>query len=321
MLDELDPLCVVCHRQLGLNPATLGERTYCEDHIEKVAQDRPSLWRATTVQLVVQPIILLAVLIGSQTLGLRPTGNLRVPVSMALAVLPGVSWLVTLYLQELLTGEPTRFLATVVVSGALVASALGLPFLQKVADIQSWLPNGSLTVRFLGNILLVGPTHMFLVYGVVRYTVMRTTAFERRVDGIFFAVATAVGYATMLNVQLAVSSGGFDPASGIFRVIGDVVGHAGAAAVLGYFLGRHRLESLPFWTLPAGLMLAAVIDGILVYSRAEINRTSLGLTRDAFSPWPGLLFSFILAGISFAAIYGLLRRINALTQAQMQATP
>jgi RsiW-degrading membrane proteinase PrsW (M82 family) len=237
---------------------------------------------------------------------------------MALAVLPGLSWLSMLYLQERLTGGVTQFLPTVVVLGALAASALGLPFLEQVADTSSWLPNGSLTVRFLGSLLLVGPTHMFLIYAVVRYTVLRTPAFERRVDGVFFTVSTAVGYASMLNVQLVVKYGGFDPASGIFRVIGDVVGHAGAAAVLGYFLGRHRFENFPPWHLPAGLMLGVLLDGTMVYSRAEINRTALGLTRDAFSPWPGLAFSFIFAGMCFVAIYGLLKRTNALTQAQIQ---
>jgi RsiW-degrading membrane proteinase PrsW (M82 family) len=234
-------------------------------------------------------------------------------------VLPGLSWLGLVFVQERLIGGETQFLPTVVVLGALVASALGLPFLEQVADIRSWLPTSTLTVRFLGNLLLVGPLNMFLIYAVVRYTVLRTPVFERRADGILFAVATAVGYATMLNIQLVVRQGGFDPASGIYRVIGDVVGHAGAAAVLGFFMGRYRLESMPAWYLPSGLLIAALIDAVMVYSRVEINRTSVSLTRDAYSPWPGLVFSFLMAGLSFAATYGLLRRANTLTQNRLQA--
>ena len=318
MLDDLDAICVVCHRRLGPEPAILGERTYCEEHIEKLAQDRPSLWRATVGQMVVLPAMLVAVLILTQTAGLRVSDGMRAPVSILLAVLPGLSWLALVYQQERRAGGVTQFLPTVVILGALVASAIGLPFLEQVADIESWLPTSSLTARFVGSLLLVGPTHMFLIYAVVRYTVLRTPFFERRVDGILYTVATAVGYATMLNVQLVATHGGFAPASGIFRVIGDVVGHAGAAAVLGYFLGRHRFENLAPWYLPSGLVLAALIDGTFVYARAEINRTILGAARDAFSPWPGLALSFIIGALTFAAIYGLLRRTNTLTLARME---
>lgn len=319
MLDELTPICVVCHRKLGANPPTLGERTFCEEHLHKVAEDRPSLWRATNTQLVLLPILLAIVLVVTQVLGVRPGDNLRLSVSLGLAVLPGLSWLALIFIQERLIGGETQFLPTVVLLGALVASAVGLPFLEQVADIRTWLPTSSLTIRFLGNVLLVGPLHMFLIYAVVRYTVLRTPVFERRVDGVLFAVATAVGYATMLNIQLVVREGGFDPASGIFRVIGDVVGHAGAAAVLGFFLGRYRLDSMPLWYLPSGLLIAGLIDAMMVYSRVEINRTSVSLTRDAYSPWPGLIFCFLIAGLSFAATYGLLRRANSLTRNRLQA--
>jgi RsiW-degrading membrane proteinase PrsW (M82 family) len=229
--------------------------------------------------------MLAAVLLATQTLGMSVGEGLRVPVSMALAVLPGLSWLGLLYVQERIRGHATEFLPTVVVLGALVASALGVPFLEQVADIGSWLPAGTPTIRFLGNLLLVAPTHMFLIYAVVRYTVLRTSAFEHRVDGILYTVAAAIGYATMLNIQMVISQGGFEPASGIFRVIGDVVGHAGAASVLGFFLGRYRHENMPFWYLPSGLLLAVLIDGTMIYSRVEINRTALSLTRDSYSPW------------------------------------
>jgi len=250
-------------------------------------------------------LLLVAVLILTQVIGIPLSPSVTLPLSLVLAALPGAVWLGLLYLAERPAPDVVQFMPTVVLLGALVAAAIGVPFLQQVVELDSWAPTAPLTSRFLANVLLVGPTHMFLVYAVVRYTVLRTQIIERQVDGILYTLATAVGYATMLNILLAIQRNGFNPAIGFSRAISDLVGHAAAAVVLGFFLGRNRFENLPFWYLPSGLMLAALVDGIAVYSRSEISRTSLSITQDGFSPWPGLVFNFFLAALSFAIIYGL----------------
>ena len=317
MFDDYEYICTVCHQPLGLSPAEFGKRTYCEAHFELLVENRPGIWRAIVNQAVAMPLLLITILVLTQVLGWQPEGGTRLLASLVLAVLPGLLWLTAIVWQEWRSGGNVQYLLTVPTLGALLASAVATPFLLQVADIDLWLPASPLVTRFLGNVLLVGPTNIILIYVVVRYTVLQTTAFERRADGILYCVATAVGYATMLNIQFASAGNGFAISSGIFRVIANVMGHAGAAAVLGYFIGMQRFESLPIPFLPIGLVLAAFIDGLFVYSRTEINRISLSATQDAFSPWPGLAFSFLMAGLSFVAIYQLLVRANKTSKARM----
>ena len=109
-----------------------------------------------------------------------------------------------------------------------------------------------------------------------------------------------------------------DIANGAFRVIGDIAGHGGAAAIMGYFLGIHRFESTSIIFLPAGIATSAFLDGLFLYARSEVNRIGLGATSDAFSPWPGFIASLFISSVLFFAVYGLLQRANAQTAIRMQ---
>jgi RsiW-degrading membrane proteinase PrsW (M82 family) len=179
-----------------------------------------------------------------------------------------------------------------------------------VVATSDWLPTARPSTRFLENILLIGFTHVFLIYAVIRYAVWRTPVFARRADGPFYAVGAGLGYATMLNVTFLLEEGGLDPVNGAFRLVGRTAAHLAASVVLGFYMGRNRFADLPGWYLPSGVGAAALIDGFLLYASAELNNTRLGLTRDAFSPLPGAIVGTLAGLIAFASVYGIQRRIN-----------
>lgn len=317
MFRDLEVVCVVCHRPLGPDPTRLTGRAFCDEHLERLAEDRAGLWRsmAQFMLALVAMIVVVTVLFGIIRLPLGDTA--RIIVSVALAILPGATWLALVYRLEKDVGDLIQFGPTVMVLGGLAAAALAQPFLHQVVRVDQWLPTTGLTVRFVSHLLLIGSTHMFLIYAVMRYTLVHTPVIERRVDAILYSLITAIGYATMLNIQLVANNGGLDPINGFIRMAGDVVGHGGAAILLGFFLGRHRFEDVPFWYVPSGLAGAIFIDGLILYSRAEISRTGLSLTKDGFSPWPGLAITIVIAGLVTAAVYGLMNRMNLLTRARL----
>jgi hypothetical protein len=84
-------------------------------------------------------------------------------------------------------------------------------------------------------------------------------------------------------------------------------------------LGRNRFEDLPIVYLTSGLGIAALLNGVLLYAGTELNNIRLGIDQDGFSPWPGFVFSMAVLIATYAAVYGLTRRHNALTRARLAA--
>jgi RsiW-degrading membrane proteinase PrsW (M82 family) len=240
--------------------------------------------------MVTSFILVILSLLGNLILPPPPGSPFRLLTGLVQIVFPALAWLFFVYWQEARTGS------------ALSAQLFAL---------REWLPTARTSTRLLENVLLVGFTHIALIYAVVRYTVWRTPAFARRTDGPLYTVGAGLGYATMLNLIFLLEGGGLDPVNGAFRFIDQTAAHLSASVVLGFYLGRNRFADLPAWYLPSGVGLAALVDGFMLYASAELNNTRLGLTRDAFSPWPGAIFSMLAGLIAFSAIYGIQRRINS----------
>ncbi len=62
--------------------------------------------------------------------------------------------------------------------------------------------------------------------------------------------------------------------------------------------------------MPAGLALAAALDGLFTYFRGEITTTRVGLAGGGYSPWPGLILGAVLSLLVFAVLFYLMRRLE-----------
>jgi RsiW-degrading membrane proteinase PrsW (M82 family) len=289
----------------------LGNRWYCDIHYQKVTQDRRGLW----VSIVVGVVALLAfvglVSLLANVTQLSLTGTPLVLVGIVVSLVPAVIWLGVFVQQDRLEPEPKRFILGVFVLGGLLAQAVGIPAIRDLFRVQDWLTVSRPLVNLLGAILIIGFIQEYLKYAGVRFTVFGSSEFDERVDGIIYGAAIGVGFATVLNINYVVSSGGVHLGIGVMRIVIVTLAQATFAGVSGYFLGRAKFEEMPFWWLPAGVTLAAVLNGVVSVLLQEVSTQGL-----RFTPAYGLVLAAAVAGATFAVLFVTIRRINAATLAE-----
>lgn len=310
--------CCVCQQPAAADAKRLGGRTYCARHYAKVTQEHPGVWRAGLGMVVGQLALVLLVELVVGVFRLALSGWTLVAAGVGLALISSVIWLVFFYQQDRLEPEPKGYVLAVFVLGALLAQGVGIPLLNDAFEVGRWLPQSPLG-GLLGAILVVGIVQEFLKYAAVRYSIFTLPEFDERVDGVIYGTAAGLGYATMLNIHYVVASGGVNLQAGVIRIVVTALAQASFAGLTGYFLGRARFDDEPVWWLPAGVTLAAILNGLFTVLRGELTTTGLGLSGGGFNPWPGLVLATVVAGGTFAVLFALIRRANKLTLAGADA--
>ncbi len=310
--------CVVCGRAVS-DAREYGGRQYCDAHLAEFAEDVPPVWRASVLTFGLILILIVALAIANAVLPGELANKARFATSVVIALLPALTWLVLLYRTASRAQiELSTLLPTIFVLSVLLAAAATRPLLFDLIDLDTWLVSVNARNRFLGNILIGGFFHTFVLYAIVRYTVWHTPTFTRRVHGVLFELAAGWGYASTLNLLFVLDQGGLSLLNGGLKLIAQLCAYLAPSLILGYFLGRNRFEDMPFHYLSMGLVLSAAINGLLLYAGTELNNIRLGVDQDGFSPWPGLVFSIVALLLTFGAIYGLLTRHNNLTKARLE---
>ena len=210
--------------------------------------------------------------------------------------------MVAFYKQDRLEPEPKKYVLGILILGALLASSIGQPVIQNSFRVQDWMGE-NWKISILTSIFVVGFVQEFLKYAAVRYTIYYSSEFDERVDGIIYAAAAGLGYATVLNLQYVIGNGGVHLGVGVLRITINALAQASFAGITGYFLGRAKFEDMGALWLPAGVTLAAVLNGIVTF---VLNRApSLGSTvRDAsLNIWYSLIAAAIVAGVTFIVLF------------------
>ncbi len=304
-------VCCVCQKEVGEEAPRIGRRAYCEEHYAKVQRDRGSVWRTSLLVLVGLIVFAGAVALLDKWIDMTLGGPVLVLAGVILALIPAVIWLAFFYLQDLLEPEPKRYVLGVFLIGALLASAVGIPVVRNLFRVQDWLGT-NLLVNLLGSILVVGFTQEFLKYAAVRYSVYLLPEFDERMDGILYGTAAGLGYATMLNIQYVVNSGGVDPGMGVVRIVITALAQASFAGISGFFLARAKFEDEPVWWLPLGLSVAAALNGLFTVTLGGLTRTRAMVLGQAAAPWGGLVLAGLFAVGILAILLVLTRRVSRL---------
>jgi RsiW-degrading membrane proteinase PrsW (M82 family) len=236
-------------------------------------------------------------------------GGALVVTGIILALVPAAIWLVFFYLQDRVEPEPKRYVIGIFVLGALVASAVGIPLVNDVFEVTEWLYYSPL-VHLLGGILVIGFTQEFLKYAVVRYSLYGSQEFDERMDGVIYGTAVGLGYGTMLNIHYVISNAGVDPSVGVIHMAVTALAQASFAGIMGYFLAQDKFEGKPVWWMPMGLALAAVLNGLFIFVRDLASVRGL-----QFNPWNSLILATLIALITLAALFWLMRRAGEATLA------
>jgi RsiW-degrading membrane proteinase PrsW (M82 family) len=307
-----DQLCCVCGKA---STKAIGQRAFCDEHYESATHQRKGVWRSVWGQVIA--LVVFVVLVYAAEGFFKPVlGQTALVIAgVILAVVPALIWLAFFYQQDRLEPEPKSYIASVFILAMLVAAAIWLPLSENVFRISKWLYADTLTT-ILGGILLVGFIQEFLKYASVRYSVYRSAEFDEPTDGIVYATAAGLGFATVLNIHFVIANGGVDLGTGVIRIAIVSLAQASFAGITGYFLGRAKFESEPLWWMPAGLTLAAVLNGLFFWLRTEITQSTITLTSGGSNPWYGLILAAVLAGGTAAALAWLIRRnINSALKA------
>lgn len=288
-----------------------GSRTYV----------RRGVWRASALALLVL-ILFVALVVGLDAVYQpRLSGLELIGVGILLALLPAGLWLVLFYLQDRFEPEPKAEVVRIFVIGLALAGAIGLPLVQQVFRLPQWQYR-DLTATILGGIFIAGVVEAFILYATVRYFIYHAAQFNERTDGVIYGTAAGLGYATALNVQFILSSDGAAIGAGTVHMAGVALAHAAFGGVLGYFLGRAKLEREPVWWLPSGLLLTAVLIGLFHALRSQLQTGRLLPSMVTHLPaFTGLLLAGVLALVVALVVIWLMRRDTALALSGRRSAP
>ena len=174
---------------------------------------------------------------------------------LVIALAPGFFWLWFFYKQDVYEPEPLALVARMYFLGiiaALIALLLENLYSPFVPDL-------------LFPALAVPVTEELAKFAMVVLFVYRDAEFDEPMDGIVYATATALGFATLENLLyvLPVQSLSSLMVNGTFRAILSVPGHALFAVFWGYALGiaKFRPPGKKIPIIAAGLILAIAVHG------------------------------------------------------------
>ncbi len=297
-------ICCVCGKE-GVK--SIDKRWFCAEHFESATHERRGSWRAI-LGLVVALVVFVVVVYALDAV-IKPafTTSTLVLVGVVLALVPAAIWMVFFYQQDRLEPEPVGYVLGVFALGALLAAAVGTPLLDNVFRVGHWLYTNTLTT-ILGSILVVGFTQEFLKYAAVRFSIYNSAEFDEPTDGIIYATAAGLGYATVLNIQFVVANGGVNLGAGVIAMAVVALAQASFSGITGYFLGQAKFKADPIWWMPLGVTLAAVANGLFNWLRGRITRGGISLTGGTANPWWGLLLATVVAVAIMGLVVWLIRR-------------
>lgn len=219
-------------------------------------------------------------------------------VDLILALFPFALWLLVTTLAERRAPQPRPRLLMVALVTALAANAIALPLIEGVYQVERWLPFAPTLNRVLGYTFTIGVTQELIKYVVIRYAVWRDH-FRTRLDAVAYGVASAVGYATVLNIQLALTGDSNLDIVGI-RVFDNLALNIAGSILIAFGTAEMRFERPTPFLMALMVALGAFLTGVVIPLRT-------GLTNSAFSAQaainaPSLIFGTIVSLIIIVAI-------------------
>lgn len=307
--------CRICGR-----PATrrLGERAFCGRHYERALHERRSKRHADLASMAALAAFVACAWLLDRLLAPDLSPALLLATGVLMALVPAAVWLAFFYRRDRLEPEPTGTVIEVFVLGALVAAAIGMPVVERLFDTGAWLYR-SPWAHLAGAVLVIGVTQEVLKYAAVRFSVYSLPLFDELTDGIVYASAAGLGYATALNVAFVVESGGAGLAQTAMRVTLTALAQGAFAGVTGYFLARQKLQQRPVWWMPAGLALAATLNGSFHVARGALARGELTVAGGSARPWAGLLLAVGLVAATTLLLSRAMRRDIATARSRAAA--
>jgi len=149
------------------------------------------------------------------------------------AVAPGLALLTYFYLKDKYDQEPLSMVIKVFLLGLLIVFP--------VMIIQRGLVLGINGGPYVGSFLISAGVEECLKWFVLYHMIYNHTEFDEPYDGILYAVAISLGFATIENVMYAWYSHA-SISTMFLRALLPVSGHAMFGIIMGYHLGRAKFS-------------------------------------------------------------------------------
>ena len=205
---------------------------------------------------------------------------MEAPAVLLLAFAPGVFWLWFFAKRDVYRPEPKRLIALTFCLGmaaTVPAGVLNTLFLDDILLAGGAANIGSLAV---GMLFVVGPVEETCKYLAVRLYAFRSLYFDEPSDGLVYAAAASLGFASLENLLYIQA---FGPEVMIVRAPLSTAAHVIFGSVWGEALGRQAQgRSSGSAALAAALAGAAAVHGLFnvavtVYPLAGVAIVALGL--------------------------------------------
>lgn len=184
---------------------------------------------------------------------------------LPLALAPGLLWLYYFYKKDRFEPEPFVWILIVFLLGAAVTFPVGI--IETILEV--------ITGSLLATVIVAPACEEIAKYWVVKKSVYRSGEFDEPVDGIIYAAAAGLGFATLENVLYLFSA--LDESlvlalqTGVVRGLVSVPGHVLFSIMWGAALGMARFMPGPegkgvVWRGLALAMVAHALFNFLLYS-------------------------------------------------------
>jgi RsiW-degrading membrane proteinase PrsW (M82 family) len=267
------------------------------DRYAKAGYHRKGVWRSAIIAVVALLVFVAAVVAIDRLFAPQLSGFGLLIVGIVLAVVPAGLWLAFFYVQDQLEAEPVGSVGRMFVIGFALAGAIGIPLTNNIFHVQDWLYRDT-TSTILGS-LLIGAIETFIIYATVRYFIFDEPEFDERTDGVVYCTAAALGYATAINLQFILSSGGNGLGGSEIYIAELALAYAAFGGVIGYFLGHAKLERDPVWWMPLGFLITVLLSSLFFVVRGQLETGSINV--GALTALPSIK-GLVLAGVLAAAV-------------------
>ena len=259
------------------------------------------VWRRLSLLFIFLSAVCGFMVIAGEALTIALDADLSRALSLMLAALPVILWLLIAVSPEFRVERPRRRLIGVAVVSGLTASALGLPLAQAFFVVDQWLPLQSVFQRIVGFTLTVGMLDVGLKFVVLRYLIY-PQALRVRSDAVAYALASAIGYSFYLSLELVWRLEPTWNHAAIYVLSSFTIQAAASLYIALGIIESYFADAFPL-VLPVNLLAAALIAGLAQALLPGLLSGPLSQAGSADRPLFGLAFLLAASIASVGAAY------------------
>jgi len=193
---------------------------------------------------------------------------------LIIAFAPGVFWLWFFARKDIYHPAPKRLLALTFFLGMLSTIPVSIAYVF-LLDESMFTNDAPLASTAMAMLFVVGPVEELFKFAAVRILAYRSPYFEEPLDGMVYAAAASLGFASLENLMYVLS---FGPAVMILRAPMSTLAHVVFGSAWGYALGlQKRRQAFGLHLVLAGVTAGAIAHGLFNISTLVFLPIAVGL--------------------------------------------